>query len=144
MEYISAENSELFHCYLLLGFPLQNRRVGNLILIKLSMEVIEESQTLTTPLLCQNCLLLKACTGPSCQVTKRTIKEDCSYFVMSFLLRKAIKIASVHFPWKRISKGRRVLYESSYLTALTEPNQPACKYRNNNNNFKKIYLWRPM
>lgn len=150
MEYISAENSELFHCYLLSGFPLQDRRVGNFILIKLSVEVIEESQTLTTPLLCQNCLLLKACTSPSCQVTKRPIKGDCSLFVISFPLRKAIKIASICFLWKRISKGRRVLYESSYLTALIEPNQPACKYNNNDNNnnnyccccccYLKIYL----
>lgn len=100
MEYISAQNSELFHCYLLSGFLLQNRRVGNLILIKLSVEVIEESQTLTTPLLWQNCLLLKAYTSSSFQVTERTIKRDCILFVILFSLRKANKIAFICFPWK--------------------------------------------
>jgi len=29
------------------------------------------------------------------------------------------------------------LYESGYLTALVESNQPACKYRNNKNSLKK-------
>lgn len=130
MEYISAQNSELCHCYLLSGFLLQNRRVGNLILIKLSVEVIEESQTLTTPLLCQNCLLLKAYSSPSCQVTKRTIKRDCILFVISFPLRKAIKIPFICFPWKRISKVRRVLYESTHLTSLMEPNYK-CKNKKN-------------
>lgn len=134
MEYISAQNSELFHCYLLSGFLLQNKRVGNLILIKLSVEVIEESQTLTTPLLCQNCLLLKAYTSPSCQVAKRTIKRDCILFVTPFPLRKAIKKAFICFPWKRISKVRRVLCEPTHLTSLKEPN---CKYSNKKQTNKK-------
>lgn len=52
---------------------------------------------------------------------KENYKRDCILFVISFPPRKAIKIAFICFPWKRISKVRGGLYESTHLTSLVEP-----------------------